>query len=173
MKNDHRLTESTNLAFFLKPVWQDLWHGRLRIVLLFSTSLTLLLWSSLSARSYDLLYTMLVMMSTVLPLIYLVHALFQSESCGSENELSEDGLFRIAHLDDRNVIPLAVLTVTIMAASAALLQVPALRATMQNPLALAPGRWTAALSTAMVTTILCHMGFMSFGFCLEKPLTRA
>jgi len=105
MKNGHRLTETTNLAFFLKPVWQDLWRGRVGIVLLFSTSLTLLLWSSLSARSYDFLYTMLVMMSTVLPLIYLVHALFQSESCGSENELSEDGLFRIAHLDDRNIIP--------------------------------------------------------------------
>jgi hypothetical protein len=115
---------------------------------------------------------MLITLSAVLPLIYFIRALLQSESHGSDDELLEDGMLRIDRLDDRNVIPLAVLTITMMAASTVLLQVPALRATIQNPLPLAPGRWMAALPTALVMTTLCHMGFICFGSRLEKPLTK-
>jgi hypothetical protein len=102
----------------------------------------------------------------------LIRGLLQSENHGCSDELFEGGMFRIDRLDHRNVIPLAVLTITMVAASTVLLQVLALRATMQNPLPLAPGRWMAALSTALVMTTLCHMGFICFGSRLEKPLTK-
>jgi len=157
MKNDHRLTETTNPAFFLKPVWQDLWRNRVRIVLLYSTSLALLLWSKPSGRSYDVLYTVLIMISTILPLINLIRALLLSRTTVSDDALLKAGMLRIDLLDDRNVIPIAVLTITIASGNAALLQLPALRTALQAPSPLAPGRWFAVISTALVVAMLFHM----------------
>jgi len=138
----------------LKPMWQDLWHGRVRIVLVFSTCLAVLLWSHPSALLYDYLYTVLIVIGTISPLVHLIHTLFQSKRHTSDNELLKDGMLQINRIDDRCVIPLAVLTITTIAASLALLHVSAMRATLQNPLPLAPGRWLVAISTSIVITLL-------------------
>jgi hypothetical protein len=101
-----------------------------------------------------LLHQVLITLSAALPLIYLIRALLQSESHGCSDQLFEDGILRIDRLDERNIIPLAFLTIVMIAIGTALIQSPVLRATLQFPLPLAPGRWVAAISTLSWPNIL-------------------
>jgi hypothetical protein len=96
------------------------------------------------------------MLSAVLLLIYLIRILLQSESHGSDDELVEDGMFRVDRLDQRYVIPLAFLTIVMIALGTALIQSPVLRATLEYPLPFALGRWMAAISTSVGITMFCH-----------------
>jgi len=121
------------------------------------------LWSGPSAPSYDLLYTLLIVVTTIFPLGYLVWALVKGDRIRSDNDLLEAGMIRFDRLDDRNVIPLAFLTLVLIAVGTALTQSPALRATMPIPLPLAPGRWVAAITTSMGITMLCHTIFTGLG----------
>jgi len=164
VKKDRELAEKTNLASFLKPVWHDLWRHRIGIALLFPIFLALLLWIKPSARSYDLLYTALIVVSTLVPLIYLIAALLQGKGARSEDKLLDSGMLRFDLVDDRSLILLAVLCITLVAAGATLLQMPLLRASMENPLLYAPSRWLMALLTSAATTMVCHMGLVMVGF---------
>lgn len=164
MNRNRESAENTKLAAILKPVWCDLWRDRVGIALLFPTFLALLLWIKPSARSYDLFYTALIVVSTLVPLIYLIVALLQGKGAHSEDNLLDSGMIRFDLVDDRNLIPLAVLCITLVAAGATLLQIPGLRASIENPLLFAPSRWLMALVTSAATTMVCHMGLVMVGF---------
>jgi hypothetical protein len=109
------------------------------------------------------------MISTILPLINLIRALFLSRTTVSDDALLKAGMLRIDLLDERNVIPLAFLTVAMIAVATALIQSPVLRATLEYPLPLAPGRLVAAISTSIGITLLCQICCIHIGMWLVRP----
>ena len=73
-------------------------------------------------------------------------------------------MFRLDRPDERNAIPLAFLTVAMITVGIALSQSSFVRATLDCPLLLAPGRLVAMILTSLGITMLCHT--CCTGMCL-------
>lgn len=152
----------------LKSVWQDIWRSRRRTAIVFCAAVTILLWSAPTARTYELLTILLLVASTAFPFIYLMRAISNTQRVDHDKKLLDAGLLLIDHADGTGVIWLAILTLTLASANAALTYIPALRATLQAPLPFAPGRWIAATLTSIAMTMLCHLFFFSTHHCLGR-----
>lgn len=79
MKNENGLDRSANRPSSLKSIWQDIGRSRRGTGIVFSATAALLLWIAPSTQAYDLLYTLLIVVTTVFPLVYPVSALYQSD----------------------------------------------------------------------------------------------
>jgi len=167
------LPETVQHTGFRKSVWQDIWHCRRRTAIVFFATVTILLWSAPTARTYELLTILLIVASTVLPVIYLTCAIPNAQPVDHDKKLLDPGLLLIDHADGTGVIWYAILTLTLVSANEALTYVPALRVTLQAPLLFAPGRWIAATLTSIAMTMLCHLFFFSTHHCLGRTRDEA
>ena len=168
MSDGKELPETVQYTGFRKSVWQDIWRCRRRTAIVFFAAVTILLWSAPTARTYERLTILLVVASTVLPVIYLKCAIPNTQLVDRDKKLLDAGLLLIDHADGTGVIWFAILTLTLVSANAALTYVPALRVTLQAPLLFAPGRWIAATLTSIAMTMLCHLSFFSTHHCLGR-----
>jgi hypothetical protein len=72
VRDGKELAETVHHIGFRKSVWQDIWRSRRRTAIVFCAAVTTLLRSAPTARTYELLTILLVVASTVFPVIYLM-----------------------------------------------------------------------------------------------------
>jgi hypothetical protein len=167
------LPEAVQHTGFRKSVWQDIWRCRRRTAVVFFVAVTILLWSAPTARTYELLHELLiillVMTSMAYPVIHLIYgAASNTRRADHDRKLLDTGLLLIDCTDSTGIIWLALLSLMLVSASMALTYVPALRKTLQAPLPFAAGRWIAAILTSIAVTMLCHMLIFNASCCLRR-----
>jgi hypothetical protein len=103
VKDGKELAETVHHTGF-KSVWQDIWRSRRRTAIVFCAAVMILLWSAPTARTYELLTILLVVASTVFPVIYLTCAISNAQRVDHDKKLLDAGLLLIDHADGTGVI---------------------------------------------------------------------
>lgn len=155
----------TSFPCFLLYEAIDNW---LRIGVILLVSVAALLLAGPSSDVYDLLHTLLIQASTVFLSIYLIFTVAQSERLSYDRKLFDKGILHKYYGHDRNVTRFGILTVALVFGNSVLLSSDIVGQTLQDPLPLALGRWIAAISTAIVLSMLFHTFFIVADYYLER-----
>ena len=155
----------TSFPCFLLHEAIDNW---LRIGVILLVSVAALLLAGPSSDVYDLLHTLLIQASTVFLSIYLIFTVAQSERLSYDRKLFDKGTLHKYYGHDRNVTRFGILTVALVFGNSVLLSSDIVGQTLQDPLPLALGRWIAAISTAIVLSMLFHTFFIVADYYLER-----